>query len=118
MAVKDEKAKLSFLQWQELYEREKPYEIVTESRQGPDGRRTNLVFGTNEEQTIRDVRGIGVQFSLDRHGFTYRSTPSGFDAFESKKRILQEYLPWAASIIKQEAGDAERVFVFDWRVRV
>ena len=84
----------------------------------PDGRRENLVFGTNEEQTNRDVRAIEDQFSLDRHGFTYKSMNSGFSEFESKKRTLQEYLPWAASIMKQEAGDAERVFVFDWRVRV
>lgn len=118
MAVKDEKAKLNFLQWQELYEREKPYEIVTKSEQGPDGRRTNLGFGTNEKQTIPDVRGIEDQFSLDRQGFTYKSMNSGFSEFESKKRILQEYLPWAASILKREAGDAERVFVFDRRVRV
>ena len=85
---------------------------------GPDGRRTNLVFGTYEEQTIRDVRGTGDQSFSDRHCFTYRSMSPAFSELESKKRILQEYLPWATSIIKQEAEDAERVFVFDWRVRI
>ena len=49
MAVKDEKANMNFLQWQELYEREKSYEIVTKCKPGPDGRRTDLVSGTNEE---------------------------------------------------------------------
>ena len=116
--MKDEKAKLNFLQWQELYERQKPYEIITKSTQGPDGRWTNLVFGTNEEQTIRDGRGVEDHFSLDRHDFTYRSMNPAFSGFESKKRMLQEHLPWVASTIKQEAGDAECAFVFDWRVTV
>ena len=53
MAVKDEKAKFNFLQWQVLYERVKPCEIVTEGEQGPDGRRTNLGFGTNESEQFR-----------------------------------------------------------------
>ena len=117
MASFDEKVKLRFLQWQELYKEEKPFEIVTDSIQGSENRRTNLVFGTKGYQTIRDIRGReDTRFALDSHGFAYRSKPCPFDGYDDKQRILEEYLPWAETIIKQEVGEIARVFVFDWRV--
>lgn len=117
MASLDEKVKLRFLQWQGLYKEEKPFEIVTETIQGSENRRTNLLFGTNGEQTITDIRGReGTQFALDSHGFAYRPKPCPFDGYDNKQRILEEYLPWAESIIKQEIEDSGRVFIFDWRV--
>ena len=117
MASLDEKVKLRFLQWQGLYKEEKPFEIVTETIQGSENRRTNLLFGTNGEQTITDIRGReGTQFALDSHGFAYRPKPCPFDCYDNKQRILEEYLPWAESIIKQEIGGIGRVFIFDWRV--
>ena len=113
----DEKVTLRFLQWQDLYEVEKPFEIVTDAIQGSENRRTNLVFGTDGQQTISDVRGRkGTQFSLDGQGFAYRSNPCPFDRYDDKQRIIDGYLPWAESIIKQEVGDMGRVFIFDWRV--
>lgn len=117
MASFDEKVKLRFLQWQELYKEEKPFEIVTDAIQGSENRRTNLVFGTKGYQTIRDIRGReDTRFALDSHGFAYRSKPCPFDGYDDKQRILEEYLPWAETIIKQEVGEIARVFVFDWRV--
>lgn len=117
MASLDEKVELRFLQWQSLYKNEKPFEIVTETVQGTENRRTNLLFGTNGEQTITDIRGREEdRFALDSHGFVYRSKPCPFDGYEDKQRILEEYLPWAESIIKQEVGNNGRVFIFDWRV--
>ena len=100
MAMKNEKAKLNFLQWQGLYEQEKAYEIVTESRRGPDGRRTKLVLAQMMSKNLRDMWCREETLSLDPHGFAYRSTNSGFSNFERKRRILQEYLPRAASIYK------------------
>ena len=117
MASLDEKVELRFLQWQGLYKEEKPFEIVTDFVQGSENRRTNLLFGTNGEQTIEDVRGReGNRFALDSHGFAYRAKPCRFDDYGNKQRILEEYLPWAELIIKQEVGDVGRVFIFDWRV--
>lgn len=117
MASLDEKVQLTFLQWQVLYEKEKPFEIVTETIQGSENRRTNLSFGTNGDQIIKDVRGREeIRFALDSHGFAYRSKPCPFDGYDNKQRILEEYLPWAKSIIKQEVGDIGGVFIFDWRV--
>ena len=117
MASLDEKVKLRFLRWQDLYNKEKPFEIVTESIHGSENRRTNLIFSTHGEQIIEDIRGReNTRFELDSHGFAYRSIPCSFDGYGNKQRILEEYLPWAESIIKQEVGDMSRVFVFDWRV--
>ena len=117
MASFDEKVELRFLQWQDLYKEEKPFEIVTETIQGSENRRTNLVFGTNGQQIIKDIRGTEEsRFELDSHGFSYRSRPCPFDGYDDKRRIREEYLPWAESIIKQEVGEPGRVFIFDWRV--
>lgn len=117
MASLDEKVELRFLQWQALYEREKPFEIVTDAVQGSESRRTNLVFGTNGRQTISDIRGReDTRFALDSHGFAYKSKPCPFDGYDNKQSIIDEYLPWAESVIQQEVGDMGRVFIFDWRV--
>ncbi len=117
MASFDEKVSLRFLQWQDLYKDEKPFEIVTDAVQGSENRRTNLVFGTNGQQTIQDVRGRGeMRFALDSHGFAYRSMTCPFDGYDSRQRVIEEYLPWAESVLKQEVGAAGRVFIFDWRV--
>ena len=117
MASLDELVELRFLQWQELYKEEKPFEIVTDAIQGSENRRTNLVFGTNGQQTVRDVRGREKdRFALDNHGFAYESKPCPFDGYDDKQRIIEEYLPWAESIIKHEVGDSGCIFIFDWRV--
>ena len=117
MAGLDENVKLRFLQWQDLYKAEKPFEIVTDAIQASEKRRTNLVFGTNGQQTIRDIRGCeGTRFALDSHGFAYISNPCPFNGYDDKQRIVEEYLPWAESVIKQEVGDNCRIFIFDWRV--
>ena len=55
MASLDEKVKLRFLQWQDLYNKEKPFEIVTETFQGSGNRRTNLTFGTHGEQGVTEA---------------------------------------------------------------
>lgn len=117
MASLDEKVELRFLQWQALYEEEKPFEIVTDAVQGSENRRTNLVFGTNGRQTISDIRGRDdTQFALDSHGFAYKSKPCPFDGYDNKQSIIDKYLPWAESVLQQEVGDVGRVFIFDWRV--
>lgn len=117
MASLDEQVRLRFLQWQDLYMEEKPFEIVTEAIQGSENRRTNLVFGTNGQQTVRDVRGRErSRFELDSHGFAYEFKPCPFDGYDDKQRIIKEYLPWAESIIKHKVGDSGCIFIFDWRV--
>lgn len=68
------------------------------------------------EQEIRDVRGIENQFSPDQHGFAYVQEPFDFDGFEHHERILDEYLPWAESVIRKKIGNLDRLFIFGWRV--
>lgn len=117
MASLDEQVKLRFLQWQDLYKEEKPFEIVTDAIQGSENRRTNLVFGTNGQQTVRDVRGRErSRFALDSHGFAYGFKPCPFDGYDDKQRIVEDYLPWAESVIQHEVGDSGCIFIFDWRV--
>ncbi|MCJ1281118.1 hypothetical protein MMC26_000436 [Xylographa opegraphella] len=111
-------AQLTFLQWQDLYNREKPFELVTEiPSEALDQRRTNLVFHTVGTQAIEDVRGDEEQYTLDRHGFTYRRAPFAFAGFHDKSQILETFLPWAERILRKEVEDVGRVFIFDWRLR-
>ena len=66
MASFDEKVELRFLQWQDLYKEEKPFEIVTETIQGSENRRTNLVFGTKAQKKA-DLSLTAMVFRTD-HG--------------------------------------------------
>src|ERR1700754_4130329 len=65
-------ASLKFLQWQSLYEVEKPFQIfINIPDHVKDRRTTNLVF-EDCQVMIKDVRGHSHDFTLDYHGFMYR----------------------------------------------
>ena len=70
------------------------------------------------EQNFQDLGGIGDQV-LDRHGLTYRPMGPAFSEFSrAKSEYSESIFLGPAPIIKQEAEDAELVFVFDWRLKV
>ncbi|KAL8834254.1 MAG: hypothetical protein Q9170_003841 [Blastenia crenularia] len=108
---------LSFLQWQKLYESEKPFQIFTNvPEDAEDQRDTNLVF----EQlclVVHDVRRLPAKFSLDANGFVYRQHVTKTTDFASRKTVEQSYLPEIEELLKREVEGADRIFFFDWRLR-
>lgn len=108
-----------FLEWQPLYETERPYELLLDIPAGKssDLKRSNLIF-QGIEREIKDVKGQIEKFDLDRNGFAYFSYPSLVTA----DRCLDEdfvkdfYIPEVEQLLKTLIPDVERVNVFDWRV--
>lgn len=118
MGLKDEYAAFEYLQWQPLYDEEKPYEIFIQIPEDlPNIRRTNLVFGKGEKQLVTDVRGREDQYKLNEHGFQVLRAPTTFKDFTSKEAVEAVYLPECIQLLKDNVEDVDRVYFFNWRVR-
>ena len=115
-AASDCKGTVKFLQWQELYERERPFWVLMDvPKDAVDQRTTNLVF-EDVEQDFRDVRGREHQFSLDQHGFMYLRRQIDFEAFNNQEAVTSNYLPQLERLLQDHVDGVDKVFFFDWRV--
>ncbi|KAI1143250.1 hypothetical protein F5Y05DRAFT_408700 [Hypoxylon sp. FL0543] len=111
------KANIGFLQWDDLYNIEKPFQITTDIPvDAEDKRSSNLSFET-KRKLIRDIRHLEAPPILDDCGFTLRHRPSRLIDFSSKEKITSTYLPEVEEVIRSELDNVEKVFIFDWRLR-
>jgi hypothetical protein len=122
MDLKDVKAVLAYMQWQEKFNGEKPYDISSAGYEGK-GPRTNVIHVQNSEaEVINDVRGRESHFQLDRHGFAFRvleGEETAFDRFYDKDAVEKIFIPQVViPFLKRHVEGADRVFVFDWHVRM
>lgn len=121
ISPRDELTKLVYLEWQDLYNRERPFQVFCAEVPAGDGdlRTSNLAFKTGPQEVIHDVRGNEDYFSLDQHGFTFRKHCTGLrEETLSHEAVETAYLPEMAQFIKNNVDDADRVVFFDWRVRL
>ncbi|KAL8722296.1 MAG: hypothetical protein Q9225_001201 [Loekoesia sp. 1 TL-2023] len=117
MASGDLRVTLSFLDWQHLYESEKPFQIFIDiPEDAEDQRDTNLVF-KQVCLSVHDVRRLSEKFSLDANGFMYRRHIAKVTNFASRKDVEQNYLPEMEQLLRREVEGADRIFFFDWRLR-
>ncbi|KAL9609701.1 MAG: hypothetical protein Q9167_005551 [Letrouitia subvulpina] len=117
MTSRDVQASLSFLHWQDLYNLEKPFQIfINIPEDAEDQRDTNLVF-KRVCLTIRDVRGLSTELSLDTNGFIYRQHTMRTTDCTDREDVEQSYLSEVEELLKREVEGADRVFFFDWRLR-
>jgi hypothetical protein len=108
--------RLKFLEWQKLYEVEKPFQIFIDiPKDADDQRDTNLVFKT-VAVTAKDVRGHEAEYNIDTHGFMYRPYTTTFADYTNIKAVESQYLPEIETLLKRELTGVDRVFFFDWRV--
>ena len=114
----DEEATLQYLDWQDLYETEKPYQLFSaiSSEDLPNRRTTNLIFKEGDRELIRDVRKTESQFTLDRQGFTFISHRTAIQDFKSSEEIENGYLPEVETLLQREMEGVDQVYFFDWRV--
>lgn len=111
----DESVQLSYLQWQEKYHIEKPYQVFVPLPEGvPDEKASNLEFYLAEKEIVRDIRGTDTNFTLDKHGFTIRTMDISPHLL-SETEINNRYIPATCEFVK-EIIKADRVIPFDWRV--
>ena len=107
---------LQFLDWQDLYETEKPFQIFIDvPKDAEDPRDTNLVFKSVDVK-FHNVRGQSDEFTLDDHGFMYRQHTTAVSDFTDRKVVVDDYLPEVEALLRKEVEGVDRVFFFDWRV--
>lgn len=121
MAVsKDELTKFSFLEWQDVYEKEKPFVVYFDvSEFAPDARRHNLSFHLGDCQVVHDVRNHEDDFSLDSTGFKYCKWPSQIppSCFFDRTIVEKEYFRECEAILRAEIDNVDQICFFDWGVR-
>ncbi|CAN9403657.1 unnamed protein product [Alternaria alternata] len=118
--INDVAATFSYLQWQDRYNAEKPYQILIDL---PDGveetQRTNLVFCDGPKENVTDVTGREASFTLDRNGFAFLKDDLPIRSAEFADRTIVErvYLPACERIIRQTLDDVDEVVFYNWRTR-
>jgi len=108
--------KISFVEWNPLFEVEKLFELfVSLPPEVPDQRTTNISFKDVPVQIV-DIRGEEDVLSLDENGFFYRKHATEVIDFNDTLSVEQVYLPETVELLKREVQGADRVFVFNWKV--
>ena len=110
-------ASVTYLKWNDIYDEEKPFQILSDIPKGAKDQRTTNLEWESHEVSVQDVRGYEHQYSLDKHGFAFRTVqPVGMEE-PDRRFIEQEYLPLMENLLKAELNDVQRVLFFDWRVQ-
>src|SRR5436305_593967 len=110
-----DKAFVQFLQWNSLYEKERPFQIFMDLLPGSEDRRkTNLVWEEKQIE-VKDFRDEASKYHLDTHGFATCRLP-GFRLLPDRDVITEEYLPAVKDMLRSSLDDVGTVFVYDWRV--
>src|SRR4051794_5288365 len=107
---------LEFLQWQSLYEVERPFQIfINIPPNAEDQRSDNLVFHRVPVR-LNDVRLNPNKPNIDECGFKYVRHESEFKDFRDRELVTSEYLPECEALLRAQLGDVDEIHFFDWRV--
>ncbi|KAI3318885.1 hypothetical protein HD806DRAFT_304982 [Xylariaceae sp. AK1471] len=111
-----DKAFVQFLQWNSLYENERPFQIFMDLLpDAEDRRKTNLVWDEKQIE-VENFRDQAPKFQLDTHGFATFRLP-GFRLLPDRDTIMEKYLPAVKDMLQSQLQDVGTVFVYDWRIR-
>jgi hypothetical protein len=106
-------AELKYLQWQELYEKERPFQLFIDlPPDAKDCRVSNLVFERHDVE-IADIRDSQDQFSIDTHGFMVRTHKTGVAEFTNRRLIKEAYLSEVEEMLRSTLDGVDRCFVFN-----
>ncbi|KAK3402545.1 hypothetical protein B0T20DRAFT_449596 [Sordaria brevicollis] len=109
----DQKARLNYIQWENKFLTEKPYEFISQAPEGCP--RKNFTLAPSPEQTIHDMRGSEGLFNLDDHAFQVVKQQLGVIPTD-QEGIEHEYLSKIVDLLESIDPGAE-VVIFDWRLR-
>jgi hypothetical protein len=114
--IRDETTTLNYAKWLPLYEKEVPYQILSEFP--GEYMKTNLTFGpAPTAETIHDIRGRESEFSLDCHGFQVCRQETELTNWTDKNAVETKYFAEMEQLLRRELKDVDEVFFYDWRVR-
>ncbi|KAJ6006799.1 hypothetical protein N7451_004743 [Penicillium sp. IBT 35674x] len=100
-----ERGVFRFLKWQELYNVERPFQILIDLPKDVELKQTtNMEFEEGPEVTIMDVRAVEICPHIDTHGFTYASHDSRLmgDHLLNKANVESIYLPECETLLRME----------------
>lgn len=106
---------LRFLKWQDLYLREKPFQLFC-PLSNMNTPRSNLAFEERFGVAINDARGMESTFDLDTQGFAFTNFEVNSRVFSNTTHIEEAYLPKVMSLIQEKLKDALEIRIFDWQV--
>ncbi|KAK2484404.1 hypothetical protein H9L39_02384 [Fusarium oxysporum f. sp. albedinis] len=112
-APEDETARLNYFQDSDIFEHEKPYEILSQAPPGIE--RSNFQLRPGQPETIHDLRGLRTIFNLDQNGFQVVSNTLKTSCFD-EATIKKDYLPSIEALLKSVEPDID-VHIFDWTLR-
>lgn len=118
--VRDQVTTLKYVKWNEKYvNEEKPFQLYADLPVDiPDSVRGNVEFEDGEPEVIHDIRGLQHEFDLDTHGFAFREfSPDGFNDWENADAVGALYYPQMERLMKKHVLGADKVHVFQHRVR-
>ena len=103
MEPKHERRKLMYLQWDDKFEQERPYQIVSENIPELDGlARSNIQMGEGPEELIEDIRGRECTFSLDQNGFQIIKHQFPSIDYQSNDDVENVYKPEIERLLKEQ----------------
>lgn len=115
MAANTRRAKLLYAKDLPLYQREKPYQILSHLPSLGNIAPSNLE-SEEVEEVVQDIRLAGRHFTLDDSGFCRAVAPTSFADWDSRQQVEEHYLPEVKALLKQLVDGADEVEIFDWRV--
>lgn len=117
METHDEVITFQYIVWQDLYLKEKPFQLFLDiPSDAPDQRKTNIEF-EHKEVVVQDIRANEETFSLDSHGFMVRRSGTLSSLVDMTTTSVESiYLPAVEEFLRAEVEGVDRVFFFDWRV--
>jgi hypothetical protein len=115
-APTDEQSRIVYLEWQDLYNEEKPFQVFANVPHDSTERLTNLVFAPSPPLRIHDLRGRENDFSLDRNGFAViRDQMPAFD-ISTKETMEGNAIPYFEHLVKKHVSGVDFVRCFDYGV--
>lgn len=117
MESKHERTKLMYLRWEDKFNSEKPYQIVSENIPELDRlARSNIAMMEGPEEFIEDIRGRETAFGLDENGFmVLKHTFPAID-YQRHQDVEEIYKPEVERLLKRNVEGVDKVVFFNWRV--
>jgi hypothetical protein len=114
---RQQQAKLVYFQWQDIYDKEKPFQVFANVPAESKERLKNLVIAHAPAVDILDLGGNENNFILDNNGFKVfrHHMPENFE-LKSREYINSEVGPYLKSLVRKQVKDADLVKCFDWGV--
>ena len=107
---------LIFVQWNDLYKKERPFmAFIDPPPDAKDQRVTNLLYEDHQIH-FQDLRERRKPYSIDDEGFAYITHETNVEDFENATTVESEYFSECRDILQNHVTGVDDIYFFDWRV--